>query len=172
MKKRQDLKLSVRNVLGIKHADDWIFNLNIGNVMHLSLMNTEELNASLDTTHELCKDAMLEKIVLASVAYFCIGTEMRFLMNKSDPAKSAELKRDSEAWHAKALHIGSLFLPPDCPLISHVMSSYQKNYMREKPKEVIAPRRSSINGREQSSALKGANKDGKVIRKPPANIHS
>jgi len=25
---------------------------------------------------------MLEKIVLVSVAYFCIATEMRFLMNK------------------------------------------------------------------------------------------
>jgi len=48
--------------------------------MHLSLMGSEELNAKLEPTHELCKDAMLEKIVLLSVAYFCIGTEMRFLL--------------------------------------------------------------------------------------------
>jgi len=47
--------------------------------MHLSLMGTEELNAKLEPTHELCKDAMLEKIVLLCVAYFCIATEMRFL---------------------------------------------------------------------------------------------
>ncbi len=73
-------KMSVRNVLGLRHSEDWIFNLNIGNVMHLSLMGAEELNAKLETTHELCKDSMLEKIVLVSVAYFCIGTEMRFLM--------------------------------------------------------------------------------------------
>jgi hypothetical protein len=33
----------VRNNLGIKQNDDWIYNLNIGNVMHLSLMGTEEL---------------------------------------------------------------------------------------------------------------------------------
>ncbi len=54
--------------------------------MHLSLMGAEELNdnhntKSLESTsHELGKDSMLEKIVLVSVAYFCIATEMRFLM--------------------------------------------------------------------------------------------
>jgi hypothetical protein len=76
--------MSVRNSLGLRHSDDWIFNLNIGNVMHLSLMGTEELNAKLDSNHELCKDSMLEKIVLVCVAYFCIGTEMRFLMQKTN----------------------------------------------------------------------------------------
>jgi hypothetical protein len=76
--------MSVRNALGLRHADDWIFNLNIGNVMHLSLMGTEELNTKLETTHELCKDSMLEKIVLVCVAYFCVGTEMRFLMSKGN----------------------------------------------------------------------------------------
>ena len=35
-----------------------------------------------EISHELCKDAMLEKIVLISVAYFCIATEMRFIMQK------------------------------------------------------------------------------------------
>lgn len=75
--------MSVRNVLGLRHSEDWIFNLNIGNVMHLSLMGVEELNAKLETTHELCKDSMLEKIVLISTSYFCIGTEMRFLMSKA-----------------------------------------------------------------------------------------
>ena len=73
--------------------------------MHLSLMGTDELPAlnkkkeeeandqtmihksekeekpnQFETSHELCKDAMLEKIVLISVAYFCIATEMRFIM--------------------------------------------------------------------------------------------
>jgi hypothetical protein len=98
------LKVNVRNALGVRHhfftkgqengqssgaASDWIFSLNIGNVMHLSLMSTEELSdqsqnsKSLEhTTHELGKDSMLEKIVLVSVAYFCIATEMRFLMAK------------------------------------------------------------------------------------------
>lgn len=79
-KRNSEYKMSVRNSLGLKHNDDWIFNLNIGNVMHLSLMGTEELNSKLENSHELCKDSMLEKIVLICVSYFCIGTEMRFLL--------------------------------------------------------------------------------------------
>lgn len=75
-------KLNVRNMLGIKHSDDWIFNLNIGNVMHLSPMNSDELSAKLDRTHELNKDAMLEKIILFVVSFFCVGTELRFLALK------------------------------------------------------------------------------------------
>lgn len=80
LKQDNRFKINVRNVLGLRHSEDWIFNLNIGNVMHLSLMGSEELNTKLENTHELCKDSMLEKIVLISVSYFCIGTEMRFLM--------------------------------------------------------------------------------------------
>jgi len=91
---KKKFKISVRNNLGVKQQDDWIYNLNIGNVMHLSLMGTDELSPinskpdekpeenSFETSHELCKDAMLEKIVLISVGYFCIATEMRFIMQK------------------------------------------------------------------------------------------
>lgn len=68
--------LSLRNILGVHHHNDWIFNLNIGNVMHLSPMNLDELHSKLEITHELNRDAMLEKIVLVTVAYFCLGTEL------------------------------------------------------------------------------------------------
>jgi len=53
--------------------------LNIGNVMHLLPMSLEELNLHIDNSHELSRDAMLEKIILLSVSYFCVGTELRFL---------------------------------------------------------------------------------------------
>ena len=47
--------------------------------MHLSPMNSDELSAKLERTHELNKDAMLEKIILFVVSFFCVGTELRFL---------------------------------------------------------------------------------------------
>jgi len=59
-----------RNSLGLKHAEDWIFNLNIGNVMFLSKMDDDELNYPRDRFHELNKDAMLEKLVLMSTCFF------------------------------------------------------------------------------------------------------
>ena len=47
--------------------------------MQLTPMNSDELTAKLDRTHEINKDAMLEKIILLIVSYFCVGTELRFL---------------------------------------------------------------------------------------------
>jgi hypothetical protein len=51
---------------------------------HQSSMDTTKTKEKnqFETSHELCKDAMLEKIVLISVSYFCIATEMRFLIQK------------------------------------------------------------------------------------------
>ena len=73
------LQDNVKTILGVKDQDDWIFNLNIGNVMHLLPMSLEELNLHVDNSHELSRDAILEKIILLSVSYFCVGTELRFL---------------------------------------------------------------------------------------------
>jgi len=52
--------------------------------MQMSLLNLEELGPNsttlkLESINEVARDSMLEKIVLISVAYFCIATEMRFL---------------------------------------------------------------------------------------------
>lgn len=38
-------------------------------------------------------------------------------------------------WHAKALHTSSTFLPSDCPLVSHVLSSYIKHHLNPKIEE-------------------------------------
>jgi hypothetical protein len=82
------LRNNVQTILGVKdQQDDWIFNLNIGNVMHLLPMSLEELNLHIDNSHELSRDAMLEKIILLSVSYFCVGTELRFLSSTNPPNK-------------------------------------------------------------------------------------
>jgi len=76
------LKSNVQTVLATELEDDWIFNLNIGNVMHLQPLSTEEMNLHVDNSHELSRDAMLEKIILLTVSYFCVGTELRFLTHQ------------------------------------------------------------------------------------------
>jgi hypothetical protein len=136
MKVDNQYKLNVRSALGIKNPDDWIFNLNIGNVMHMSPIGFDDLHSwlSLDSiekrcVYELSKDSLLEKIVLLTVGYFCVGTELRFLMASG---KNKSVQKDSEMWHAKALHTSSTFLPGDCPLVSHVTSSYIKHHLTQK----------------------------------------
>jgi hypothetical protein len=125
----------VKTILGVKEQDDWIYNLNIGNVMHLLPMSLEELNLHIDNSHELSRDAMLEKIILLSVSYFCVGTELRFLSSNAKDTKSAKsaygeapeqayVKADSEMWHAMALETSGTFLPSECPLVSHIIMSY------------------------------------------------
>jgi hypothetical protein len=68
------------------------------------------------------------------VAYFCISTEIRFIISIKEeinhfpnfdiPTKTKE----SEHWHAKSLEIACTFLPSDCPLLNHVLLSYQKHH--------------------------------------------
>lgn len=113
--------------------------------MHLLPMSLDELNLHIDNSHELSRDAMLEKIILLSVSYFCVGTELRFLSGAANGAKDhtgskhkpsysdlhsgttgeqSYTKADSEMWHAMALEAAGTFLPSECPLVSHIIVSY------------------------------------------------
>lgn len=58
--------------------------------MHLLPMSLEELNLYLDNSHELSRDAMLEKIILLTVSYFCVGTELRFINSSETNNKSGK----------------------------------------------------------------------------------
>ena len=78
-----NLRSNVKNLLVTSEEEDWIFNLNIGNVMHLQPLSLDEMNLHIDNSHELSRDAILEKIILLTVSYFCVGTELRFLNNNS-----------------------------------------------------------------------------------------
>jgi hypothetical protein len=95
------------------------------------------MNLHIDNSHELSRDAMLQKIILLTVSYFCVGTELRFLNNTSEDKNRAgstmdrekRLKKEqSEMWHAQALEASARFLPSECPLVAHVITNYQKHH--------------------------------------------
>jgi hypothetical protein len=69
---------------------------------------------------------MLEKLVLIVVAFFSIGTEMRLIVEE-DKTRDEFLK--SELWHAQSVFFGSYYLPKECPLVYHIIKSYQKHYI-------------------------------------------
>lgn len=81
---------------------------------------------------ELCRDSFLEKISLLGVSYFCVSTEMRFLIQQREQYLTTPIKKqrelESEYWHAKALEVVCSFLPSECPLLNHVLLSYQKHH--------------------------------------------
>ena len=80
---------------------------------------------------EISKDQLLYKSLYVIVSYFCIGTELRFLATHNPQRYNL---KDSEIWHAKAIHIASYFMPNDCPLIQHITQSYAKHHLRPKIK--------------------------------------
>ena len=60
--------------------------------------------------------------------YFCMSTEMRFLLHSRGKYLKPEVKEEreieSEYWHAKSLEIACTFLPSECPLLKHILLSY------------------------------------------------
>ena len=59
-----------------------------------------------------------------------MSTELRFIVqmkegNNFDPIRK---RKESEFWHAKALEISCSFLPSESPLVSHILTSYQKHH--------------------------------------------
>ena len=64
--------------------------------------------------------------MLLITAYFCMGTELRFL--KQMKVENFTNTSDAEFWHGKALELAVKFLPGDAPLVKHIVSSYQKHH--------------------------------------------
>ena len=80
LKKNERYKYAGRNMLGVRKFDDWIHNLEIGNIMHLNPIATQELTQNIGKHHEFQKDPMLKKLVLLVVSFFSVATEMRMIV--------------------------------------------------------------------------------------------
>ena len=134
LRKSERYKFQGRNMLGVRKLDDWINNLEIGNIMHLNPLSTSELTQNLGKHHEFHKDPMLKKLVLLVVALFSIATELRMIVqfDCAELAENPQIQADSEIWHTQAVFFGSYYLPQQCPLVSHVANSYSKHYLVNK----------------------------------------
>jgi flagellar motor switch protein FliG len=73
----------------------------------------------------MSRESFLEKLTLLIVSYFCISTEMRFMVQSQNMASSLI---EQEYYHVRALDISVAFLPNECPLLNHIILSYQKHH--------------------------------------------
>ncbi len=124
MKRAKQFKIKPRSILGLKSKEDWIFNINIGNVMHLSPLSLEDLAMSPQVAHEICRDALYEKIIMLAIGYFSLATECRFIFAEDS---SEFCQAESRYWHKAAVELVCTFLPVDCPLVGHIVNSYEKH---------------------------------------------
>jgi hypothetical protein len=66
---------------------------------------------------------------MLTVAYFCIATEFRYLENTDTNKTKADIISDrGEHWHSKSVELACTYLPTQCPLVKHYISSYHKHY--------------------------------------------
>jgi hypothetical protein len=70
----------MKTILGFLNQNEWIQNLNIGNIMQIQPINVKDLLQMSRNETELSRDSFLEKLSLLCVSYFCVSTEMRFLL--------------------------------------------------------------------------------------------
>ena len=115
----KETKISTRNILGIIKNDDWLNLFNIGNIMFLYAMSYDDLDLDSDPKYELLRDAIIEKILMLTVAFFSIANELRFINNKND---------NGAYYHSKSVEIACSFLPCTCPIVKHYVNTYCKYY--------------------------------------------
>ena len=103
--------------------DDWIKLLNIENIMYLSALNYDDLDLESDPKYELLRDSILEKVIMLSVAYFCLANELKYL-SKDKNNKNI----NGEYYLYNAINLSIIFLPITCSIIRHYIMTYYKNY--------------------------------------------
>jgi hypothetical protein len=127
----------MKNILGYLNQNEWVFNLNIGNIMQITPLTLHDFMSGNSVVNELSREFILEKICFLCVSYFCLGTEFRFLHQLSETISGISYQRkDSEYWHGKAVELAISFLPSECPLVSHVLMSYEKHHA---PSNMLIP---------------------------------
>jgi hypothetical protein len=122
----EGLKIDMRNMLGFLNQNLYHDYLNITNIMKLKRLDFRDIYGMRSPDLILTRENMMERIMLLITAYFCMGTELRFL--KQMLVEGFEDSLDSEFWHGKALELAIKFLPGDAPLVKHIVSSYQKHH--------------------------------------------
>ena len=76
----EEEKPDMRSVLGFLNQNEWIYNLNIGNIMQIQPISMKEFLQENQDEVDLSRDSFLSKLSILTVSYFCMSTEMRFLL--------------------------------------------------------------------------------------------
>ena len=116
----------MKNFLGDEmKKGDWVQLLNIGNIIYLSALNEEDLDLNSESKYEILRDAILEKIIILTVSYFCISKEM---YNLSKDKNDKKLNGEFFLYHA--ILLSEQYLPVSCPLVNYYINSYYNLYQK------------------------------------------
>ena len=108
------------------NKENWLFNINIGNIMYLTPLNDTDLDFESEPKYEILGDAILEKVIFLSVSYFCISMEMYQLAGDKN-----NKKLNGEFFLKQACDLSDIYLPVSCPITKHYINSYYKYYEKD-----------------------------------------
>jgi len=74
----------MKNILGYLNQNEWIYSLNIGNIMQVAPLTLQDFLSANALAVELTREYVLEKVCFLCVSYFCLGTEFRFLHQQNE----------------------------------------------------------------------------------------
>ena len=100
--------------------------------MQMQPVRMKDFMQSYRNESQLSRESFLEKLQLLIVSYFCVSTELRFIIQQRAGFMKPEVQKmkelEQEYWHVKALEISCKFLPSECPLFNHILLSYSKHH--------------------------------------------
>ena len=102
--------------------------------MQISVIEAEDFLSWHRNEQEIDRVSFLQTISHLVASYFCMSTELRFLIQLKEELmlfkefNIESRQKESEFWHSKSLEIAVRFLPSDCPLLNHVLLSYNKHH--------------------------------------------
>jgi hypothetical protein len=77
-------QVNMKVLLGYLNQTEWLHLLNIGNIMQITPLTIHDLYQEQQIDVEFSRDSMLEKISFLTISFFCVSTELRFLVNSKD----------------------------------------------------------------------------------------
>lgn len=109
----------IPSVLGVKDHTDWTFQIHLPDIMLIQPISMQELNDKTGIQLEFTKDAIIMKVCLLSISYFCASTELQFLQENEKEAKKL---------HELAVKAANGFLPKESKLLSHLKETLKNRF--------------------------------------------
>jgi len=131
--------VNAENLLGFINQKKLNSYLNISNIMRLKKLDFKDVYSTYDLDLYLLRESVLERFMLVTASYFCMGTELRFL--KQLKVQGFKESIEAQFWHGRALEMAISLFPGDSPLVKHIIQSYQKHHT---PSSEIIPEDYSI----------------------------
>lgn len=142
----------MKNLLGYLNQSEWIYSLNIGNIMQIAPLTLQDFMSSSSLQMELSREFVLEKVIYlynntyssAFLQYLtsawalntdsCTNSKKCWvsISTQEETRNLILLIIPREYWHGKAVEIAISFLPSESPLVSHILMSYEKHHSPSK----------------------------------------